>query len=843
MNFNLKNSKIYKAIILEKIFPRKILYLFLILESLFSFIFLVSIFKNFINFNIVTLQKSIGFFIIFFDLLLITLIIYFFKNYLENPSIQIDLKTILKNENQKNFTNLADVLSFRAALVLYKSLKFKNKDLIVNAILIEILKIKRCKFIFKRLMLDIKDLIKYFKNYFYKIKKTKDISLYSFDHKIFKEIINSSIKIAIIQNHKLVDWNDLIYTCLCLSRFWKDIILYHNIKNDDLLRVILWEEMIFKQKQQRRKFWRLENLMRYEGIGKKWAYGYTIILDKFSYSVSEIFKEEERPYHLIGHEDKVFTIEQILSKSGGNNVLVMGEPGVGRKRVVLELAKHIKEGQTFKSLNYKRVLELDMISIISGVTNYAEFAQRLNRILYEAISAGNIVLIVDDFHNFIGPEKQFDITEIILPYLKMPNFQLVAITDYAGLHKVIEKNPALSNLFVKVEINEPSAKETILIVEQLLEFLEKKYGVFVPYQTIREIINASINIFLDVPFPKKAIDLLNELIVYVTTTTGEKIILPKYVSALVYKKTGIPLFEAKEIEREKLLNLENLLHKRIINQNEAIKSISNAMRRARANISTRKKPIGTFLFLGPTGVGKTETAKALTEIYFGNENKMIRLDMSEYQEINSIDRLIGSPIFNTEGEFSNKVRKDPFSLILLDEIEKAHKNILNLFLQVLDEGYLTDGFGRKVSFKNAIIIATSNAGAEFIREKIKTDIQDVQIKLIKNELIDFLLKEKIFRPEFLNRFDAVIAFQPLSLEHLEKITILMLNKLKNRLRKQGYNFLISPELIKKLAKLGFNPTFGAREIRRVIQDEVESKVAQNILERKYKKGDTISINI
>lgn len=833
MNFDLKKSKIYKAILLEKIFPQKLLILFLILTSLFSIIFLISILRNYIYFNDVEFRKSLSFFIIFLNLFLINLVIYFFKIYLKNQKPKINLSEISKINN----INLADFLNFDAALILNKVSKFQNKDLIITAIILEILKLKRSKFIFERLLLNLEDLKKYFKDYFYKIKQRSAFSKYN-SKEFIKELLNKSIKSAILQNHQLINWNDLLHTSIFLNQQFQDIFLYQNINNDDFLRVIQWEEILYNQKKRLRKFWHLENLMRYEGIGKKWAFGYTITLDKFSYDFRKIIKKEKRPYHLVGHEDEVFTIEQILAKKGENNVLIIGEPGVGRKRVVLELAKHVKEGQTFQSLNYKRVLELDMLSIISGVSNYAEFVKRLNKILFESLNAGNIILIIEEIHNFLGEGKEFDITEIILPYLKSANFQLIAITDYENYHKIIEKNAALINLFNKVEIKEPSAKETILILEQLLELIEKEYKIFIPYQTIKEIIHTCSTIILDVPFPKKAIDLLNELIIYVQSTTGEKIILPKHIGPLIYKKTGIPIFQAKEIEKEKLLNLENLLHKRIINQNEAIVAISNAMRRARANIAERRKPIGTFLFLGPTGVGKTETAKALTEIYFNDEKNMIRVDMSEYQKISSIDRLIGSPIYNIEGQFSNQVRTKPFSLILLDEIEKAHKNILNLFLQVLDEGFLTDGFGRKVSFANTIIIATSNAGSEFIRQKI----QKQETKNLKDELIDFLLKTEIFKPEFLNRFDAIIVFYPLNLEHLEKIASLMLNKLHNSLKERGYNFVITPRLIQKLAKIGFNPVFGAREIKRVIQDKIESKIAQELLENDYKKEIDIVID-
>ena len=305
------------------------------------------------------------------------------------------------------------------------------------------------------------------------------------------------------------------------------------------------------------------------------------------------------------------------------------------------------------------------------------------------------------------------------------------------------------------------------------------------------------------------------------------------------ERTEIPVGEIKEEEREKLLALEDIIHKRIINQEEAVEVISKAMRRARAGVRGGERPIGNFLFLGPTGVGKTETSKALAEAYFGSDKKMIRFDMSEYQELDSIGRLIGFPEKGEPGLLTKAVSDDPFSLILLDEIEKAHHKILNLFLQVFDEGWLTDAFGRKVSFANSIIIGTSNAGAEFIRQRVK---EGKGQKSFKEDLTDYLLKNKIFRPEFLNRFDAVVVFKPLTHEHLIEIAKLMLNGLSKRLLEgMGVRLIVSPELVEKVAELGYQPEFGARPMRRVIQDEIESRIASKILEQGLKRGDFIEI--
>jgi ATP-dependent Clp protease ATP-binding subunit ClpA len=324
-----------------------------------------------------------------------------------------------------------------------------------------------------------------------------------------------------------------------------------------------------------------------------------------------------------------------------------------------------------------------------------------------------------------------------------------------------------------------------------------------------------------------------------------RLITEKNIQNTLTKKTGVPVGDIGSEEKQRLLNLENILHQRVIGQEDAILEISNAMRRARAGVKTSQKPIGSFLFLGPTGVGKTETAKALAEAYFGSEDKIIRFDMSEFQNINSLNRFLGAPAGtpNAEagGEITNAIKDNPFSLILFDEIEKAHPNILNLFLQVLDEGWLTDSLGRKVKFSNAIIIATSNAGAEYIRQKIK---EGIDITKLKNELIEYLQQEKLFRPEFINRFTGVISFKPLTKDEVLKITELMLKSLKkNILKEKDINISIEAEAMTYLAELGFDPVLGARPIKRTIQDKIENLIAKKILNNEISKGSTLNISL
>jgi len=410
------------------------------------------------------------------------------------------------------------------------------------------------------------------------------------------------------------------------------------------------------------------------------------------------------------------------------------------------------------------------------------------------------------------------------------------VTTFAGLHKNIEQNPSILNLFEKVEVQEISDKDTLLVLENLLPVLERRYKLFVAYPAIREIISLSRRFMPSLTFPKKAMDLLDEVMIYTKKTAKEKIVLPKHVNKIIKDKTQVPVGELETKEKEILLNLENLIHERIINQEQAVKEVSSALRRARAEVQVRSAPMGNFLFMGPTGVGKTEPSKALAAIYFGSESKMIRLDMSEFQDVKDIPRLIGSP--GEEGFLTTKVRENPFALILLDEIEKAHPNILNLFLQVLDEGFVTDGLGRKVDFKNSIIIATSNAGYQVILEALESKMDWPQVK---GKLLDYIFDKAIFRPEFINRFDAVVVFSPLSKEHLLKIAELMLKKLKKNLKEKGIELVITAPLMEKIVELSYDITFGARQMKRVIQDKVENVLAQALLSGELQRGNTAEV--
>ena len=818
---NLKKAAISQAIKWEGFFQG---------VSLLKKIFLVAFLLNFFLFVIFQLSEAMGFFFIFLSLFLACKILEaFFQSKLKKPLLKIETEKELPIPED---FNLAEILEFEVAKAINKSLSFaRSRRLEINSTILFYFLLKdnpKLRFIFSRALLD-----------FNQVKRILKGQMEREPEKNLEEIISGSIAIAREEGHSTIKISDFLTFLSKEDPVFKSILIEAKLSAEDIENLARLQE-IFEEKAKRRKgFWKMENLTKMGSIGRDWAAGYTVTLDRFSVDWTKVIKK--RGYEeIIGHKKEIERLERVLAREGLNNILLVGEPGVGRKSIIHAMAKKIIFGQSLPSLNYKRMVELDLSALLAQVENQRMTESLLEIVFSEAITAGNIILIIDEFPNFVAGRKRpgaVDISGILLKYLKFPQFQIIGICSSSGFHKYVEQNPAVSAFFEKVEVSEISEKETLLVLETLIPFYERKYKKFISYPVLRDIVTYSAKYLPAVPFPKKAIDLLDETMVYVSRYVKGKTILPEHVARIVTEKTKIPVGEIETKEKEILLNLEDLIHKRIINQNEAVNEISEAMRRARAEITIRKGPIGAFLFLGPTGVGKTETSKALTEIYFGSEERMIRLDMSEFQDIKDIPRLIGAP--EKEGLLTTKIKERPFSLILLDEIEKAHSDILNLFLQVLDEGHITDGVGRKVSFKNAIIIATSNAGYKIILEALKEETEWSQVK---EKLLNYLFANAIFRPEFINRFDGVIVFRPLTKENLLDIAQLMLEKLKRNLTSKYIEFEINQALKEKIVELGYNPAFGAREMRRVIQNKVENALARALLEEKLKRGDKITMN-
>jgi ATP-dependent Clp protease ATP-binding subunit ClpC len=491
------------------------------------------------------------------------------------------------------------------------------------------------------------------------------------------------------------------------------------------------------------------------------------------------------------------------------------------------------------------VVEVDMPALITSSQSVEELEVILKSIFNEAMRAGNVILVIREIHNYIGLHfgardvAKVNISGILSEYVSRPGFRLIGITSPEGFNHVQHQTREMISHFAKIEVPPADPKETLSVLEETSLEIEKQTKLLVTLPALEEIIELADRYISNVPFPKKALNILDGVVVYKIRNgkRGSNLILKKEVDALVSEKIEIPVGEASQREKDILLNLEEIIHQRLVGQEEAVSEIANALRRARADIKSGKRTLGNFLFLGPTGVGKTEAAKCLARAYFGSERKMIRLDMSEFQEISSIQKLIGDG--ENPGYFTTMVREDPFSLILLDEIEKAHPNVLNLFLQILDEGRCTDGVGRTVDFRSAIIIATSNAGADLVRDAVKNG---KDLSAYKQEFIDEVLKKGLFRPEFLNRFDAVVLFRTLAENDLREIARLMLEEIKNGLSQKEIDLAITPELVEKMAWVGFNPEFGARQMRRAIQEKIENIIAKEMLSGNLKTSDRIKID-
>lgn len=775
---------------------------------------------------------------IFLGSFLIFLILYFFQNSQQLLGVSIisllffiisflnNLFFEQKIKNPKPKGNIFDLIDFEIAKAIFNSLRFsKSKKINSSTFLYFLLdeKSPKIKFIFSRLLLPLDQLKK-------ELLK---------DQREEEELKNLLLEIT-EKNKEKIKIGEILFILAQKNKILKNFLLQFELKPDDFKEVADWFEYLESEFLEGKKFWKYENLLKKGTLARESIAGYTILLDQFSLDVTQLMKKQGFR-RIFAHQTEVKAMERILASPEKNNVLIIGEAGSGRRSMIEALANKCALGQSLPELNFKRVVYLDLPKIISVTETIEEAEKILDQIFKEVVFAGNVILVIDNLHQYIGIETErkagiIEISGILSSYLPSPHFPCIGISTFEGLHRNLELRPTVLEFFEKIEVKEVSEKETILILKDRTLRLENKYKIFIPYQVIKNIISLCSKYIPAVPFPEKGIDVLDELVVFISQKK-EKIAKKEDVEKIIERKTKIPVGELKEVEKIKLLNLEKLIHERIINQEEAVKEISEALRRARAEITVRKGPMGCFLFLGPTGVGKTETAKALSEIYFGSEDKMIRLDMSEFQNLSDIPRFLGGP--GEEGLLTTPVRENPFSLILLDEFEKAHPNILNLFLQVFDEGHLTDGMGRKISFKNTIIIATSNAGYQVILEALK---EKLEWSKVKEKLLDFIFEKGIFRPELINRFDGVVVFKPLTKENLLDIAELLLKKIKKQLAEKDIDFLITQPLKEKIVELSYDITFGARNMQRVIQDKVGNVLAKAILSGQLKKGNRVEIN-
>lgn len=594
-----------------------------------------------------------------------------------------------------------------------------------------------------------------------------------------------------------------------------------------------------REKEYRREaWWWPEYLIKVPGIAKDWNFGRLFYLVKYGRDLATESTSPNIDFDIKEFGNEVKQLESILSKGREANALLVGEPGAGVMDMVLEFVRKLNRGKIHPSLEHKRVFILNWTNLIAANKNKAGLETELLNILNESTRAGNIILVIDDLPGFMHSAEAMgvNIQSLLDPFL-VSSLQLLATSDNQKFHQFIAKNPNLMVRFGQINIEETDEEKTIEIIENTVRKIEKKKGLFFSYPAIKEIVTGTAQYFPGKIMPDGAIDLLFEI----TESPLKKSdhIHRDDVLDFIEMKTKIPLGKMEATEKEKLLHLEPILHEKIIGQEEAISVISNAMRRTRADIRNTKKPIGTFLFLGPTGVGKTETAKALASVFFGDERFMLRLDMTEYQKTDSLERLIGSFGSGKPGVLSAMLRDNPYGVLLLDEFEKSEKDVQNLFLQILDEGFFSDMEGKKVSLRNVIIIATSNAASDYIFQLVSGG---KDIGIAKDEIMRKVIDTGVLKPELINRFDATVVFHPLDTSELFQIAKLMLNKLKKRLSEKGIELIITDELAMIVATQGANDIFGARPMNRYIQDKIEQYIAHKMISGELVGGNRIEIN-
>jgi len=658
--------------------------------------------------------------------------------------------------------------------------------------------------------------------------------LSSKDKNDMQMVWQEALKLRDITGSRNISAAILVVAILKCSTDYQTLLSHLQLDLDDLIRGIEWYDhlrSLIEQDRVPRKT---------GGIARDWSFGWTPLLNRFGQNISQQISNNGSLFtRLATHDESLDQIMNIFRKNGRQNAVLVGPSGVGKTEIIHAFASKLLDGAADipSSLKFRQVFILDASALIAAAPGRGELEQLIPRILVEAYRAKNIIICLDNaqlfFEDGVG---SVDITNTLLPILEAGNLRILLTIDEQRYLKISRRSPELINALNRISIAPVDRAETIEVIQDKSILIEFQHHVTFMYQSFIEAYRLGERYVHELAMPGKAIKLLESAANY----SENGLVTAESVRQAIEKTLNIKISVATgDEEREKLLNLEELIHKRMINQSRAVKVVADALRRARAGVRNQSRPIGTFLFLGPTGVGKSELAKALAGVYFGGEDKIIRLDMNEYSSSKDASRLIADGADNTHS-LTARVMKQPFSVILLDEIEKAHPNVLATLLQMLDEGILRDVKNREISFRDAIVIATSNAGADRIREYID---RGYDIEQFESQFVDELISSNQFRPEFLNRFDEIVMFRPLNKPELLQVVDLMLNSVNKTLSLQKISVNVAIDAKEYLVEAGYDPRLGARPMRRVIQRAVENTVAKQMLSGTVTPGSIIEISL